>query len=695
MGLFIPTLLVVSYLTFLSWTTWGCNNKAAEEAIAACEDTLKRGWLGPSQVFDVKKRLSTLQVNAGLHAQAIPHLDDVIKGNAGTYYDYYNRGVAYSWLDDYKSAAVDFEIAYTQRPVNLGSYQDYFTALVEIKDFAKAETLVLQHIKTFPDVTVSHRFLAEVYYRQNKVPEALQAAKTAVQKNPGDAESQNILALTYEDLGENQPALAAYTEALRLQPNDTKYLYNRALLQRELENFDAAKQDFLKLVESERSVKHLTGLALTYIDLQQVENALPLITEAETIDYKDPLNSFTRGRYFVATGKNEAGRDMFQYTLKYDPNFNLAKYWTAISLYNLSQYEAALKSYAALESVWPENSTIRVDQADTLYELARYEEGLAKAEEAVKLNPKSNLAFTSRGRLNAALEKWDLAIADATTAISLYSENAQSYFDRAYARGQLSQSADAQKDYDKALELAPARLAIAVERAEFMFFEGKIDDTRSIVKKLEAEHKSSANLTRLKGRLADYDGNPAEALRFYETAQRENPNLLWVIEDIAYAQIANDQPAIALLTCEKMLQKLPKAAATHRCFAKAHMRMSQYGDALAALDKALKVDPKFWAAHLDKAYTLLDEQNYEGAVEVFGTLVKEKYRLDTVYFNRGYAYERMKQNTLAVKDYEAALAIAEPNLAKSISASLNSLRAKQPTLRRLDDAPSPQSMFKR
>jgi tetratricopeptide (TPR) repeat protein len=197
------------------------------------------------------------------------------------------------------------------------------------------------------------------------------------------------------------------------------------------------------------------------------------------------------------------------------------------------------------------------------------------------------------------------------------------------------------------------------------------------------------------GRLADHDGKFVEALKLYQRAQRENPNLLWVSEDIAYAQIANDQPALALLTCEEMLQKLPMAPASHRCFARAHIRMSKYEDALVALDKALAMDPKFWAAHLDRAYTLLDMQNYEASVEVFNKLVKEKYRLATVYYNRGYAHERLKQNPLAIKDYEAALAIADPGLAKSISTALNSLRAKQPTLRRLEEAPSPQSTFRR
>jgi tetratricopeptide (TPR) repeat protein len=287
------------------------------------------------------------------------------------------------------------------------------------------------------------------------------------------------------------------------------------------------------------------------------------------------------------------------------------------------------------------------------------------------------------------------AVSDASKAIALDDKSATAYYRRAYGNWQLGNDEVARADYDKAAELAVDRPFITQERAEFLFFTGDVEESRKIMTQQIAAGETSVTLTRLKGRLAEYDGDYDKALLNYEMARMQDPKNPWILEDVAWAQISNAQPATALQTCDSMRQALPKAPEAQRCRAKALTRMSRDAEALQALEAALDIKSDFLAAVLDKAYVLISLNRNEDAIATLAELVRKKYRVATSEYYRGLAFENLKEQHLALKSYESALKQADPTLAKDIATQLNRLRAKLPLDRLPGDLLYPQKTVRR
>ncbi len=81
------------------------------------------------------------------------------------------------------------------------------------------------------------------------------------------------------------------------------------------------------------------------------------------------------------------------------------------------------------------------------------EQALADCHRAIELNPDDASAYGCRGRIYQETGKYDWAIRDCTRAIELNQEIA--YYDRARAYGSLGRYAEAIKDGEMYLKLAP------------------------------------------------------------------------------------------------------------------------------------------------------------------------------------------------------------------------------------------------
>jgi ribonuclease BN (tRNA processing enzyme) len=114
----------------------------------------------------------------------------------------------------------------------------------------------------------------------------------------------------------------------------------------------------------------------------------------------------------------------------------------------------------------PNNSELYVLRAELLYEAEKYEEALADCDTAISL--KSNVANTYRirGQVCWKLKRHKEAIANCNKAIKLKSNFAEAYNYRGYMYGSLERYDEALADYTQAIKLNPDFVNAYINRAD-------------------------------------------------------------------------------------------------------------------------------------------------------------------------------------------------------------------------------------
>ena len=121
------------------------------------------------------------------------------------------------------SANVNFQLA--------DSYLQYYLQKIRINKYAdkdfldKADTLVKRSIEVDSDKGVFHETYGKILKEKSDLQRSLEEYQKATQLEPNDSLYWIDLALIQEKLGKNEEALNSYKQALIVEPNDTDALY--------------------------------------------------------------------------------------------------------------------------------------------------------------------------------------------------------------------------------------------------------------------------------------------------------------------------------------------------------------------------------------------------------------------------------------------------------------------------------------
>ncbi|MBW2506051.1 MAG: tetratricopeptide repeat protein [Deltaproteobacteria bacterium] len=129
-----------------------------------------------------------------------------------------------------------------------------------------------------PELPVTHLNLANNLYRLGKISLSEKHYNMALSASYSSNESEvalkahNRLALIYQMQKKNDQAIMHYTEALRINPNESKTLNNIAIIQAQTDNFQEAFANFSKALELDpANVETLNNLGLLSIKMGNSE----------------------------------------------------------------------------------------------------------------------------------------------------------------------------------------------------------------------------------------------------------------------------------------------------------------------------------------------------------------------------------------------------------------------------------------
>lgn len=318
------------------------------------------------------------------------------------------------------------------------------------------------------------------------------------------------------------------------------------------------------------------------------------------------LARLIRGSARMALGDKQLGGDDYSDALRrYDSMFD-SRNPDALNLFRRAAAEDALgNTDKALELY---NEAIRLDPKSTLAFLGRgillasrkraYERAIADLDKVLVLEPDNVLALIRRGAAFAELGETGRGLVDLDRAIALAPSSSQAYLHRGVIHSRRNETEAALRDYDAAVQRGPRNVQALASRAAVYSLDGKLD-------------------------LAIRDLNAAIAV------DRNNPNVYF---NRGYARFAKReyQKAIADYTAAIELDENFGTAYNNRCLTRA-IAGQELLRALADCDVALRLMP----VNLDVRDT------------------------------RGFIYLKLGDPALALNEYNAALE-KDPNRATAL-----------------------------
>ncbi len=314
-------------------------------------------------------------------------------------------------------------------------------------------------------------------------------------------------------LGDNKGALAAISEAIRLEPEDVIILNEKAGL-------------LLQLGDKKGAI------------------AIYDIILAKGKKYWAYLN---RGNVKSELGDNKGGIADYDIAIRINPQLADAYTNRGNAKSRLGDKKGAIADYDIAIRINPQYALAYNNRGFTKSELGDKEGAIADYDTAIRINPQSDVAYGNRGFIKSELGDKKGAIADFDTAIRINPQSALDYYNRGNTKSELGDKKGAIADYDLAIRLNP-QLAEAyfnrgIVKSELGDKEGAIADMNIAIRINPQYADAYTNRGFDKSRLGDKKG----AIADHDLAIRINPQfaLAYTNRGLVKSDLGDKKGAIA------------------------------------------------------------------------------------------------------------------------------------------------------
>jgi tetratricopeptide (TPR) repeat protein len=558
--------------------------------------------------------------------------------------------------------------------------------------------------------------LAEMYWKAQRIHDAVAEAQGILKRDPDNVQSRRLLGRIYlrslgdVSAGNGQPetvnrAIEQYREINRLDPSDTESALWLARLYRLKNEHDKAEQVLKSILkndpENEPAVEQLTQLLM---DQGKSSEAVTLL-EGITAHSPSPVLLDLLGDARTQTHELAKAEEAYRKAVELDPSELSHQRGLGQTLLAEEKYSEALKVYQKLSDVTPDDSDVYLRIAQIyreLHQLDKAEENLVKARQYAPGNLEvmynEAMLYQAQGRYDDAIR----VLSDAATGIKgqsptvpsrrrslaiLYQQLGQLYRDTQNYQaaiytfeelGHLGEEEDrrarmmimdtyrAAKDLSKALQTGkealakyPADPAIRTSHALLLGENGQTDDAVKILRaQLHGEagdRETYLNIAQVyeRGRRYKEAEEAARAAEVLPGQARENEMVWFLLGAIYERQKFFDK---AEEQFKKVLAVNPKNAPVLNYYG---YMLGDLGirldEAEALVQEALKEDP-FNGAYLDSLGWIYFKENKLGASESTLRKAVQRERHDaTIHSHLGDLFAKTGRGDLAAAEWEKSL----------------------------------------
>ena len=307
---------------------------------------------------------------------------------------------------------------------------------------------------------------------------AVGACTRAVEARPDWAEAFYWRAVAQMFLRNDEPGIADFSTAIRLDPKEERYYVDRAAAYMGLRGREAeAIQDLstaLALKPGSYPARYNRGIA--YYQMGEFDRSIRDFSDLMAAFPSDPMNLAARRNRAVvygAQGLHEKAIEELDEVLRVDPRNGLARLNRVAQFLENGDVEKALVDSEVFVEQFPESSEAYCARGAAYLAKRDYDKALPDFDKALFLEPKSAKAQYFRAMTHAKLGRQAAAIRDFTAAIALDDHYVAAYRGRAGALETSGEVDAAVADLDHAIALGPKDWRSWSVRGQFRFRRGQ------------------------------------------------------------------------------------------------------------------------------------------------------------------------------------------------------------------------------
>lgn len=343
--------------------------------------------------------------------------------------------------------------------------------LLSIQGFSQEKTEKKSHaLHYFED--------GEQALNEQKYKMALAHFNECLRLDPYYLDAYYSRAIAKEHLNDAKGALTDYNIFLTSKPENTEALFSRAVIRFQQDQFDLARQDFLKLLKLPPSetntvyfrqdqsgggtdkifTSHSSGKATiyNYIGLIDIRNkkykaAIASLDSALHLEPKEPNYFVNRGMAWAKLRDTTAAIADYQRALNIEPNHTLATHNLAVIKRAKGEIQESEK---LLDEAISKNPKLPYPYAERGYYRLMNKDlkgALEDYDKVLSINKKDEESYLNRGLVKEKLKDFNGAFADYTEAISLKPDYEKAWLNRANLLVKLNRTTEALEDYSVAI----------------------------------------------------------------------------------------------------------------------------------------------------------------------------------------------------------------------------------------------------
>ena len=386
-----------------------------------------------------------------------PNADGTQAGNAQEAEPYIERAYA---ARDFDASVRILSEGLREFPSNTALLRERARCLTSAGDFRAAIRDLSEFIRLDPESGPAYNWRGRTYNHMREYDKAFADADKAIRLAPDKAVmSYDTRATARKGKGDFSGALKDYNKAIERDSSRPEFFSNRADLYMEMENHDAARNDYTKAIElaesGEDKAEYLCERAFAYWSLEKYDNAIADLTKAVGLSPGQPDAYYIRG--CVYKEKKEYDRAIADFTkaMQIDPDAYDPVYERAQAYREEEDYTTAIADYTRAIQLNPQSGEAFFGRGRAYHDDDEYAKAIKDYSKALSIDPKNADAVYFRGLAHHDQEEYAPAIEDFTKAIELEAGYMRVYNLRGYCYFKVDQNYAAARDFDQAISIEP------------------------------------------------------------------------------------------------------------------------------------------------------------------------------------------------------------------------------------------------